>query len=55
MVSKRKQRARHGGVLRRLLWTGLSAGLTTLAAVAARRAASKIWLESTGTTPPVES
>ena len=54
-MSKRKQRTRHGGVLRKLLWMGFSAGLSTLAAVAARRAATKIWLKSTGTAPPVES
>jgi hypothetical protein len=36
------------------MWTGFSAGLSTLAAVAARRAATKIWQKSTGT-PPVES
>jgi hypothetical protein len=34
---------------------GFSAGLSTLAALAARRAASKIWLKGTGTAPPVQS
>ena len=53
-MQKRKQRRRHGGVLRKLFWTGLSAGLSTLAAVATRRAASKIWQKGTGTAPPVQ-
>ena len=54
-MHKRKQHTRHGGVLRKLFWTGFSAALSTLAAVAARRAAGKIWQKGTGTAPPVES
>jgi hypothetical protein len=41
-------------VLRRLLWTGLYAGLGAGATLAARRAASSIWRAATGEEPPVK-
>jgi hypothetical protein len=41
-------------VLRKLLWTGLYAGLSAAAAVAARRVASQIWRIATGETPPTK-
>jgi hypothetical protein len=40
-------------MLRRLLWTGLYAGLSAGATLAARRAASKVWRTATGEEPPV--
>lgn len=39
-------------MLRRVLWTSLYAGLAAGAAMAARRAASKIWRVATGEAPP---
>jgi len=42
------------GVLRKLLWTGLYAGLAAGATMAARRAASGIWRAATGEEPPVK-
>jgi hypothetical protein len=39
-------------VLRKLLWTGLYAGLGAGATMAARRAASRIWRLATGEEPP---
>jgi hypothetical protein len=39
-------------VLRKLLWTGLYAGLGAGATMAARRAASRIWRIATGEDPP---
>jgi hypothetical protein len=42
------------GVLRKLLWTGLYAGLGAGATMVARRAASKIWQVATGEPPPVK-
>ena len=41
-------------MLRRLLWTGLYAGIAAGAALAARRAASGIWRIATGEAPPVK-
>jgi hypothetical protein len=41
-------------VLRKLLWTGLYAGLAALATMAARRLASRIWRVATGEQPPVK-
>jgi hypothetical protein len=39
-------------MLRKLMWTGLYAGLSAIAAVAARRVASGIWRVATGEDPP---
>jgi hypothetical protein len=39
-------------VLRRLVWTGLYAGITALAAMAARKAAGRLWRLATGEEPP---
>jgi hypothetical protein len=41
-------------VLRKLLWTGLYAGLGAGATLAARRAASRIWRIATGDDPPTK-
>jgi hypothetical protein len=41
-------------MLRKLLWTGLYAGLSAAGAIAARRAASQIWRIATGETPPTK-
>jgi hypothetical protein len=41
-------------VLRKLLWTGLYAGIAAGAAIAARTAASRIWRVATGEEPPVK-
>jgi hypothetical protein len=41
-------------VLRKLLWTGLYAGLAALATMVARRLASRIWRVATGEQPPVK-
>jgi hypothetical protein len=42
------------GMLRKLLWTGLYAGLGAGATIAARRTASKIWRIATGEAPPTK-
>ena len=39
-------------MLRKLLWSGLYAGLASGAAVVARTVASKLWRISTGEEPP---
>jgi hypothetical protein len=41
-------------VLRKLLWTGLYAGLAAGATMAARRTASMIWTIATGEQPPAK-
>lgn len=41
-------------VLRKLLWTGLYAGIAAGFTVAARRAASGLWRLATGDDPPVK-
>jgi hypothetical protein len=41
-------------MLRKLLWTGLYAGLGAAATMAARRAASQIWRIATGEEPPTK-
>jgi hypothetical protein len=41
-------------MLRKLLWTGLYAGLGAGATMAARTAASKIWRVATGEAPPTK-
>jgi hypothetical protein len=42
------------GMLRKLLWSGLYAGLGAAATIGARRAASKIWRVATGEAPPTK-
>jgi hypothetical protein len=39
-------------ILRRLLWTGLVAGMSALATVAANRLAGVIWVRVFGENPP---
>jgi hypothetical protein len=41
-------------MLRKLLWSGLYAGLAAAATIAARRAASRIWRVATGEPPPTK-
>jgi len=41
-------------MLRKLLWSGLYAALSAAAAMAARRAASRIWRVATGEEPPTK-
>ena len=41
-------------MLRKLMWTGLYAGLGALATMVARRAAVKIWVVMTGEEPPTK-
>jgi hypothetical protein len=41
-------------MLRKLMWTGLYAGLGAAATMAARRAASGIWRIATGEEPPAK-
>jgi hypothetical protein len=41
-------------MLRRLIWTGLYAGLSAVATIGARRAASSIWRIATGEQPPAK-
>jgi hypothetical protein len=41
-------------MLRRVMWTGLYAGLGAAATLAARRAASRIWRIATGEEPPIK-
>jgi len=45
---------KHQGMLRKLLWTGLYAGLAAGATLAARRTASAIWRVATGEAPPAK-
>jgi hypothetical protein len=40
-------------MLRKLMWTGLYASLAAAATLAARKAATKIWVVATGEEPPV--
>ena len=42
------------GMLRKLLWSGLYAGLAALATLVARRVATKIWSVATGEAPPAK-
>jgi hypothetical protein len=42
------------GVLRKLLWTGLYAGIAAIATMAARRLASGMWRVATGEEPPTK-
>jgi hypothetical protein len=41
-------------VLRKLLWTGLYAGLGAAATIAARTVASRLWRVATGEQPPAK-
>ena len=41
-------------MLRKLLWTGLYAGLAAGATMVARRAASQLWRLATGEAPPAK-
>ena len=41
-------------MLRKLLWTGLYAGLAAAATLVARRVAPKIWRITTGEAPPAK-
>jgi hypothetical protein len=41
-------------MLRKLLWSGLYAGLGAAATIGARRAASSIWRVATGEEPPTK-
>ena len=41
-------------MLRKLLWTGLYAGLAAAASMAARRVASRVWRVATGEQPPTK-
>ena len=41
-------------MLRRLMWSGLYAGLAAAATMAARRTASSIWRVATGEEPPTK-
>jgi hypothetical protein len=41
-------------MLRKLLWTGLYAGLAAAATLVARRVATKIWRITTGEAPPAK-
>jgi hypothetical protein len=43
---------KHSTMLRKLLWSGLSAGIAAGATLAARRAAAGIWRLTTGDEPP---
>ena len=45
---------KHLFMLRKLLWTGLYAGLGAAATIGARRVASKIWRVATGEAPPAK-
>jgi hypothetical protein len=42
------------GMLRKLLWTGLYAGIAAVSTMVARRAASGIWRVATGEEPPAK-
>jgi hypothetical protein len=41
-------------MLRKLMWTGLYAGLGAAATMAARRVASQVWRIATGEDPPTK-
>ena len=42
----------HRKLVHKLAWTGLYAGVSALATVAARRVASRLWRAGTGEAPP---
>jgi hypothetical protein len=46
------ERGNDRGMLRKLLWMGLYAGIAALSTMVARRAASEIWRVATGEEPP---
>ena len=46
--------SRRGKLTRKLAWTALYGGLGALAAMAARRTASRIWRRTTGEEPPAK-
>jgi hypothetical protein len=41
-------------MLRKLMWTGLYAGMSAVAAIAARRSAARVWRLATGEEPPTK-
>ena len=41
-------------MLRKLMWSGLYAGLAALATITARRVASRVWRVATGEEPPTK-
>jgi hypothetical protein len=41
-------------MIRKLLWTGLYAGLGAVAMIGARSVASRVWRVATGEQPPVK-
>jgi hypothetical protein len=51
---RRSAPGNEGGMLRKLLWTGLYAGLGAAATMSARRAATSIWRLATGEEPPAK-
>ena len=42
-------------MLRKLLWTGLYAGIAALATIVSRKVATKIWRVATGEAPPART
>jgi hypothetical protein len=42
-------------MLRKLLWTGLYAGIAAVATIVSRKVATKIWRVATGEAPPARS
>ena len=53
-VSRFSRAATAVTMLRRVLWTGLYAGLAAAAALVARRTAAGVWRLTTGKAPPTE-
>lgn len=51
-VFKARGLVEHPTMLRKLLWTGLYAGLAAVATVISRRTATRIWRTLTGEDPP---
>jgi len=48
------QSNREHPMLRKVMWSGLYAGLSAAATMAARRTASKVWRVTTGEEPPTK-
>ena len=53
-MSKAVLKARTRGLVKRGLWTGLYAGFSAVATLAARRAAAVVWRRYMGEDPPTK-
>jgi hypothetical protein len=49
-----QRRGNESAMLRKLLWTGMYAGIAAAATIGARRLASRLWRIATGEEPPTK-